>query len=261
VSGISYQVDLDPVTTTYDSTLDAGQIFTDAAIGLSVETLSTSVDGALIRVNVAAAPCSSQTPGVSLAASGSMKYTVTLENNNGSTCAASLFTATASVPTGWTASFSPAASVSLAPGASASRTRTLAAPAGTSGTYGFTVRGTDGSSGKYGSANGSLTLGTATTLDVTVSASYLGGTGNKRSASIAVQAKAGTQAAAGAAVTVVVTSPKGVRKTVSGTTGADGRVTLKFSLRAKDPVGVYQVHATVSRNGATGQATTSFTVQ
>jgi hypothetical protein len=259
VSGISYQVDLDPVTTTYDSTLDVGQVFTDSAIGLSVETVSTSVDGALIRVNMGTAPCSSQAPGVSLAASGSMKYTVTLKNNNGSTCAASLFTAAAAIPSGWTASFSPAASVSLAPGASASLTLTLAAPAGTTGTYSFTVTGKDASSGKSGSATASLTL--ATSLEVTASATYLGGTANKRSASIVVRAKSGTQAIAGAAVTVVVTKPQGVKTTMTGTTAADGSVTLRFWLSRKDPRGIYQVAATASSNGATGQATTSFTVQ
>jgi hypothetical protein len=259
ISGISYQVDLDPVTTTYDSTLDVGQVFTDSKIGLSIETLSTSADGALIRVNVGSAPCSTQPPGVSLAASGAMKYTVTLKNNNGSTCAASLVTATAAVPSGWTASFSPAASASLAPGASASMTLTLTAPAATTGVYSFTVTGKDGSSGKSGSVTGSVTL--ATSLNVTASASYLGGTGSRRSASIVVVAKAGTQAAAGAAINVVVTSPKGVRSTLAATAGADGRATLRMSLKAKDPAGVYQVAATASSNGATGQASTSFVVQ
>ena len=263
-SGISYQLDLDPVTTTYDSTLDIGQTFTDSALGLTVQTLSTGVDGAMIRVRMGstASTCTTQTPGVSLAASGTLKYTVTLKNNNSSSCAASLFTAAAAtVPAGWMATFSPAAAVSLAPGASGSLTLTLAAPTGTSGTYSFTVRGTDGGSGKYGSTTGSVTLGTTTTLNVTASATYKGGTGSDRWASIVVRAMSGTQAVAGAAVTVVVTTPKGTNRTLTATTAADGSATLKFWLKSRDPRGVYQVAATVSGNGATGRATTSFTVQ
>ena len=71
----------------------------------------------------------------------------------------------------------------------------------------------------------------------------------------------GTQAAAGAAVTVVVTTPRGTIRTLTATTAADGSATLKFWLKRRDPRGVYQVAATVSGNGATGRATTSFTVQ
>ena len=259
ISGISYQVDTDPNTSTYDSTLDIGQIFTDEAIGLSVETLSTSVEGALIRVDVGTAPCNSQAPGVSLTASGSMKYTVTLKNNNGSTCAASLFTAVAAAPAGWTASFSPASSALLAPGASASLSLTLAAPTGTTGTYSFTVTGSDASSGKLASASSSLNL--ATSLEVTASASYLRGKGSSQSASIVVRAKAGTVAAAGAAITAVVTSPRGDKTTLTATAGADGSATLKFPIKGKQSSGVYQVNVTASSNGATGQAATSFTIQ
>jgi uncharacterized membrane protein len=170
-----------------------------------------------------------------------------------------LFTATAAAPTGWTASFSPASSALLAPGASASLTLTLAAPTGTTGIYSFTVTGTDDSSGKLTSATSSQNL--ATSLEVTASASYLRGKGSSQSASIVVRAKAGTVAAAGAAITAVVTSPRGDKTTLGATAGADGSATLKFSIKGKQSSGVYQVNVTASSNGATGQAATSFTVQ
>ena len=155
VSGsVGYQVDLAPTTTTYDSTLDVGQVFTDSALGVSFQTLSSNVDGALIRIGTTTTttptptPCATRAPTVSMAAASQMKILVTVKNNNGSTCAASAFNVAATVPSGWSASFSPGTSVSLAPGASASTTLTLAAPSGTSGTYAFSVSAVDSSSGK-----------------------------------------------------------------------------------------------------------------
>src|SRR5688572_19971834 len=198
VSGsVGYQVDLSPTTTTYDSTLDVGQVFTDSALGVSFQTLSSNVDGALIRIGTTTTttptptPCATQAPTVSMAAASQMKYTVTVKNNNGSTCAASAFNVAATVPSGWSASFSPGTSVSLAPGASASTTLTLAAPSGTSGTYAFSVSAVDSSSGKSAAANGTVVL--VTTLNVTASAS-LSGNGGNRSATIAVRVTSAGQA-------------------------------------------------------------------
>jgi hypothetical protein len=55
-----------------------------------------------------------------------MKYSVTVTNTNGSTCAASSFNLSAAVPNGWSSSFSPA-TLSLSPGARASAALTLSA--------------------------------------------------------------------------------------------------------------------------------------
>jgi hypothetical protein len=261
-SGVSYQVDLDPNTSTYDSTLDVGHAFTDASMGLTIETISSGVDGAMIAVTMQSAPCTTANPSVSLAASGTLTYNVTVKNNNSASCAASAFNVAASVPSGWSASFSPAASASLAPGATASATLTLTAPAGTSGSYPFSVTATDSGSGKSASASGSASVGTAvTSLTVTASATYEAGKGASRSATVRVSVKAGTSGAAGAAVSIVVTDPKGGQSTINGTADAGGTAILKVSLKPKDPSGVYQVQVTARSGGATGQAATSFTAQ
>ena len=262
ISGISYQVDLDPNTYMFDSALDVGHVFTDPAIGLSFQTVSTSVDGALIRVSLTTAPCTTQAPTLSLTAAGGMNYTATLRNNNGSTCAASVFSLSSAVPSGWAAAFSPASSASLAPGASASATVTLTAPAGTTGSYSFSVTGTDTSSGQSASASASVALSSVpavTSLEVSASAAVTGNGGN-RSASIAVTVKAGGQALAGAAVSVVVTNPQGGRSTLTGTTASNGTATVKFGIKPKDPSGNYQVQATANGSGASGSAVTSFLV-
>ena len=172
VSGsVGYQVDLAPTTTTYDSTLDVGQVFTDSALGVSFQTMSSSVDGALIRIGTTttAAPCATQAPSVSMATASPMTYTVSVRNNNGSTCAASAFNIAATVPSGWSASFSPGTSLSLAPGASASTTLTLAAPSGTSGSYAFSVSAMDSSSGKSAASSATVTVSGATAISLSAS--------------------------------------------------------------------------------------------
>jgi hypothetical protein len=260
-SGYSYQLDLDPLTSTYDSTLDVGHTFADDAMGLSIQTLTTGVDGAMIRVNMASVPCSTQAPSVSLAAAGTLKFTVSVTNNNSSSCAASTFNVAATVPAGWSASFSPAASASLAPGARASTTLTLVAPAGSSGSYPFSVTATDSGSGLSRTASGSVSVSPTGNLTVTASATYEAGKGNSRSATIHVNVLSGSSGVARAAVSITITDPKGTTTTMNGSTDASGHAIFKVSLKPKDPSGTYQVQATATSGGASGQATTSFLVQ
>ena len=135
-SGISYQLDLDAVTTTYDSTLDVGQVFSNAATGLKIQTLSTGPDGAMIRVTVAGgATCTVQTPTITLTTTGTLTYNVSVRNNNSSGCSASTFNLTSSIPTGWSRTFSRTSLPSVLPGGTASASLTLSAPTGTAGTY------------------------------------------------------------------------------------------------------------------------------
>jgi hypothetical protein len=256
VSGISYQVDLDPNSTTYDSTLDIGQVFSDGAIGLSVQTLSTSVDGALIRVSVSGPPCTVQAPSIAVSATSQLKYTVTVKNNNSSGCAGSAFNLSAALPAGWTGSFSPASSATLSPGASASTTLSLVAPAGTDGTYQFSVTAVDASTGQQASATASASL--ATSLAVMASATLTSEKGNNRSATIAVSVKAGTAPAAGASVVVTVTSPQGTKSSFNASAGSDGSAIVKMMLKTRDVSGTYQVAVNASSAGASGSATTSF---
>ena len=362
-SGVSYQLDLDPGTTGYDSTLDVGQVFSDGAIGLSLQTLSADTSGAMVRVTLgtaasctkgaptvslsgagptftvtvknnnspacaasavafaAAAPtgwsaafsptsltlasgavgttaltliapagtsgtyafsvtatdstsgksasasgsivlttvCAAATPSVSLKAISPTTFAVAVRNNSGSACAASLFTMSANVPDGWTASFSPA-SATLAPGATVSTALTLTPPSSVWGTFPFTVTATDAGSGLPGSATGSVTLSAPASLVVTASASVNSRAGKDGSVSISVSATKGSQRAAGATITVVVTRPTGVESTFTATAGKDGIATIKFFLTAADPRGVYNVLATASTAGATARALTTFIV-
>jgi hypothetical protein len=128
------------------------------------------------------------------------------------------------------------------------------------GTFPFTVAASDAGSGLAGSATGSVTLSPPASLVVTASASFNSRTAKYGSVSITVGATKGTERAAGATTTVVVTRPNGVASTFTATTGKDGIATIKFFLASTDPSGVYKVLATVSTASATAQALTTFTV-
>jgi gametolysin peptidase M11 len=260
----SYQIDLAPATTTWDSTLDVGQSVTHTATGVTLTALSSSIAGALVRVEFGSALCSAAAPGVSLspssqsgAAATPLKYTITVTNRSGSGCAASLFTASAAAPSGWTSSFSPAASVLLAPGASGSLTLSLVSPTTASGVYSFSVAVTDGTSGLKSTASGSANIGGEVYLTATISAS-VSSNGNSRSAEITVAARNGSHAVSGVAVTVTVTTPVGRISKLSAMTNSSGTALVKYSAKWRDPSGIYRAQALVSMDSASTVAATTF---
>jgi uncharacterized protein YfaS (alpha-2-macroglobulin family) len=84
--------------------------------------------------------------------------------------------------------------------------------------------------------------------------------GKNADANIKVRVKTGSQGVAGAALTLTVTTAKGVVKNLTGTAAADGTASVKMPLDQSDK-GTYQVQVTASSNGATGTASTTFTVR
>jgi len=265
-SDSSYQIDLDPQSTTWDSTLDIGQAVTDSALGVTFTTLSSNADGALVRVTFTAPACATAPPAVSLApsantgaAGGTLQYTMTVTNKNGAGCAASPFTFAASVPSGWSSSFSPASVASLAPGASASTTFSLVSPGSATGSNSFNVSAADAASGLSTSTAGSANIA-ASNLTVAASAS-VSRSGNTRSAMITVSVRNGSLPVSGAAVTVTVTSPTGSASKLSATTNSNGSASVKYSLKPKDPSGTFNAQVVASADGATGTASTSFVMQ
>ena len=70
----------------------------------------------------------------------------------------------------------------------------------------------------------------------------------------------GTQPVSGASVTFNLTKSNGAVTSMSGTTGTDGSVTVKYRINKKDPTGTYQDNAATTVNGNPGSAGTSFVV-
>jgi hypothetical protein len=257
----SYEIDLAPTTTAFDSTLDVGQVFTDSAIGLTIQTISTSVDGAMVRVGFGATPCVAKAPRVSVASSAPLRYTIIVTNNDGVGCTAAPHVVTATIPSGWIAAWSPASPVSIAPGATASLTLSLTAPPATAaGSYPFGVNVVNNTSGQSGAATGTAVVAASLAVSAAATVSIpTKGNGNA-SASIVVTAAAGQVPVAGATVTIVLTKPNGDTATLNATTASTGAATANYTLKPKEPSGLYLVAVTATSNGSSAAASTSFKV-
>ena len=261
----SYEIDLDPQTTTFDSMLDVGQTFTDPALNLSITTLSADAAGATVSVSLDPLPCThtsaivSLSPSQSALAGGALTYNVSVTNTDGSACTASAFNVTAAVPSGWSG---PIASpvLTIAPGASTSTTLQVTSPV-TALAGSYPVSATAASSAdstKSATASSAYVVTAPLTAQVsTDQASYA----RNQTVRISATVLAGAAPAAGANVSVTVTRSNGNIVTASAVAGANGVATYNMRLRSKDPVGVYQVTATATMNGSSGSGATTFTVR
>jgi hypothetical protein len=269
-SNSSYQLDLAPLTTTWDSTLDPGQTFSDNALGVHVTTLSADGSGAMVQVDFGSLPCTTTAPTVSMSpietrwgrAGATLGYTVSVRNNNSSGCAPSIvnLAASSTLPAGWMASFG-SSSLTLAPGASASTSGTVTPAASTpAALYAISMAASDASTFLGGSAAGNAWV--APSLDVATAASVIV-QNRDDTVSVAVQVRiAGTNAVPGSAVTVSLRNPVGATTTASGTTDASGNLAVRFRLsRRRDPSGTYTATAVADKNGITGTASAQVQVR
>src|SRR5207302_1575825 len=98
----------------------------------TITTESASGTGASVQVTVTSQPCAHANPSLAVSpstngwvsASTATSYTLTVTNNDASSCSPASFNLAASVPSGWSAAFANP-SLTLNPGASASTTVTL----------------------------------------------------------------------------------------------------------------------------------------
>src|SRR5439155_1691968 len=153
----SYQKDLAPLSSTFDPVLDAGQSFSDPALGITFTTISADSSGALVNVGFSSAACAQANPAVALSPSTTqwvspgtaVTYTVTVTNKDNSGCAASIFSLKATVPAGWTGAFG-VSSLTLSPGAASSTTLTVTSPASAaSGSYTIGATATNSAASSY----------------------------------------------------------------------------------------------------------------
>jgi hypothetical protein len=266
-SNSSLQVDLAPLTTTWDSTLDPGQSFSDAALGLSITALSADASGALVDVTFGPRPCATAAPTVTLSPatpgspSGSAaRYTLTVVNNNSADCTPSAFTLGAGVPGGWSVSFDQAA-LTLGPGAQASTGASVVSdPATAGGQYGLTFWAEDGSSALAGQA--SAWAWVAPWLDVAAMASQVTSKGVTINVSARVTIGQNAVPGAGVVVTIRRLAPWNTTIGLSGTTDTSGNVAVSYKLnRRRDPPGTYQITVDADKSGIRGTGVTSVTVQ
>jgi len=267
----SYLLDLTPATSSWsDPALSAGQSFYDPDAGVTIAPLSVSSTGATVSVSLTAPPCAPANPTVTLAPSQSqwvqpgstVSFTVSVTNNDSTSCAASTFSLQGTVlpdSTGWAATFTPP-TLTLSPGASASTTLQVTSPAtAAGGFYTIGVSATNSANPAY-TASTSATVVVVTGLNVTVTV-----TPNPASRGQAVTSTAAVSAngapVANASVTFTITKANGTVVKQTATTNASGTAVAKLQLKRNDPVGTYQDRADATLNGISGYATTSFTVK
>jgi len=278
-------LDMTPSTATssgwLDNSLAVGQSFQDSAAGLAITVTDVSSAGATIQVTLngsSGSSCTSANPTVSVSPAQSQQvtagtpvtFTLSVKDNDSSSCGAATFNLGDVVPTGWSGVWNTP-TLALSSGKSASATLTVTSPVGsTDGSYSVAVSATNAATGSdSGSATGSYIISTpgAQSISVTTNqASYLPG----QTVNISVGVLSGTAPVAGASVTATVTPPSGKLTTLTGTTGSNGVAVLKYRLSRRASAGTYQVGASAAGGSAATSAksastiagaTTLFTVQ
>ena len=266
-------LDMTPATPTtsgwFDPSLVVGQSFQDSTAGVSFTPTAVSSTGATVQITFGSA-CAAAAPIVSVSPSQSqyvtpgtaVNFTVSVKDNDSSSCAAATFNLSGTAPYGWAGVWSTPA-LSLSPGKSGSATLTVTSPVGTAdGSYNIGVSATNASTSSYnGSAAATYVISTAP-LSVSVTTnqpSYLPG----QTVAVSVSMLYGTLPDAGASVKVTVTPPNGKATTLTGTTGSNGVALLTYNLSKHAAAGTYQAQlgTTVTGASATMGAGTSFTVQ
>lgn len=257
-----------PETTSWsDPALVVGKSFTDSNAGVTITTVSATSLGALVNVSYGPVPCLSANPTVMMSPSTSgwvapgtpVNYTVSVSNYDTSGCFPSSFNLQASVPGGWTGSFTNS-TLSIAPGATASTKLTVTSPLTVpEGSYNIPVSAANMGNVNY-SATTAVTYSAVSSLRITAVTDRASYTRNQTVATTAT-VKAMGAPVSGAAVTFTLTKADGSQVTGTLLTGSNGTVVFKYKFKRSDPVGSYLAVAASTVNGLSGNATTGFVVQ
>ena len=266
-------LDMTPSTATssgwLDNSLTVGQSFQDSAASLAITVTDVSSAGATVQVTLnGSAACTTTNPTVSVSPSQSQQvtagtpvtFTMSVKDNDSSSCGAATFNLGDVVPTGWSGVWNTA-TLALSPGKSASATLTVTSPVGsTDGSYSVAASATNAAaSSDSGSATGSYIISTPGPQSISVTtnqSSYLPG----QTVNISVSVLSGAAPVSGASVTATVTPPSGKLTTLTGTTGSNGVAILKYRLSKRASAGTYQVGANAAGGSAAASATAASAV-
>src|SRR5882724_7738828 len=269
-------LDMTPATRTtsgwWDMSLVVGQGFQDSTAGVTFTPTAAGSTGATVQVTINGngSACAASNPSISVSPSQSqyvssgtaVSFTVSVKDNDSSSCAPATFNLGDALPSGWAGTWSTTV-LPLSPGKSGTATLTVTSPVGTAdGSYNVGVSATNNLASSYtGSAAPTYVISTAPlSISLTTNQStYLPG----QTVAISVSLLSGTLPNAGASVAITVTAPSGRATTLRGTTGSNGVALLNYKLSNHAAAGTYraQVGTTVSGTSSTAAASTSFIVQ
>jgi len=263
VANVQFQVDgtlvgsvtAAPYTVTWDSTtVGSGThalqaIASDAAGNIASASESVTVGTGCARN----APTVSLSPNSMLATSPgqAVSYTVSVKNNDVSSCSTTNFALGVVVPPGWTAVYA-VQGLDVPPGSTRSSGLSLTPPLSAGGVSGFTATASRASgTGPGGSISGSVMVASALDVGLTIIQSNI-------AVQLMVQVGSGSAPISGASVKLTVLDPGGKSTTLSATTNASGTASVKFQPKGRNSKGVYQVQVAVSGGGLTGTTSGSF---
>jgi len=157
--------------------LDVGQSYTDSTAGVTISTTGVSGSGATVKVTLATPSCVPANPAISISPSQSqwvqagatVSFTVSVADNDNSSCSPASFNLGATVPSGWTGILG-SSMLNVAPGASASTTLQVTSPSGTAnGFYNVGVIATNAVASSYAaSASATYVISMPLSLSITV---------------------------------------------------------------------------------------------
>jgi len=262
-------LDMTPTTSSWsDPALIVGQSFYDPNVGVTIAPTWVSSTNAAVGVTFGPLACVRSNPTVVLSPSQSqwvhagtpVTYTVSVTNNDNGGCTASDFALQATVPSGWTAAFTPP-TLTIDPGTTKPTTlQVTSSGTATDGFYTIAVAARNTAEPTYAGST-SATIVIASSLSVSVSTdkpSY------NRNQTVTITATVSFQGApvSNAGVTFTITKANGGVITGTATTGTNGSAVYKYRLKKQDPTGTYVGTVNANLNGAiVGQGTAGFTVQ
>lgn len=246
-----------------DIALTVGKTYSDQDAGVSITTESVGSQ-ATISVNVNPPSCVRALPAVSIspsqpagvAAGTTLTYTVTVTNNDSSSCSISTFGLTPSAQYGWTDALS-ASQFTLGPGASSSATLSVTSPSNSyDGASSIGVTAANTADWVYvGSGSAIYAVGVTTppppppppgpSLAVSVSVPATSFT-PPGTVPISATVTNNGSPASGASVTFTLTAPNGSATKQTATTGTNGIATWNYRISSKSPAGIYSVVAQAS---------------
>jgi M6 family metalloprotease-like protein len=265
--GQTYLPNFTPTDTTRLSpALVAGQTWADPYSNVSLSVLSATPSGLTVGVNYGSVPCTRINPTVtmspanpSVSAGSNVSYSVSVTNNDASSCSGSTFNLASAQPAGWSANWS-ATAVALNPGQTASVTLAESIPSATvAGTYGVNSSVASVYDSASGAANCTVVAAPSLADSLSVSPSTISA---HQTVFVTATVLYGSLPAVGATVNFTLTKSNGTILSGVATTDSIGRAVWTYKVVQKDPVGTYSVtsKANYSAQMATSNSIT-FSVQ
>jgi M6 family metalloprotease-like protein len=267
----THLLDFTPSTTTFSDPALVGT-WTDPYTNLSIGVTNPTASALNVDVYYGSVPCVTSPPTVTMSPlnpsaypGANVTYTVSIKNNDTSSCSPRSFNLSSLVPGTWPTTFAQN-TVTVSPAGQASTGMTKAVPLGTApATYSVDAVVATLSSSIEATANLTVmptppptTPTTPVPLSITVNAPPAP---IRNTESISAVVTQGTGGASGATVVFTMVSPSGI-STKKATTDSSGTAAWSVKLNPKAPRGSYMVSAQATFGSQTATSTTAtFTVQ